>query len=90
MWPIRATDSSFSLTEERRIFSLRSSILDEARCFKASKEGRRKPEDFLVISSIWHSCEAVACRVEWLVLPRFFERGAQALSVEGSSVPYMA
>ena len=53
MWPIRATDSSFSLTEERRIFSLRSSILDEARCFKASKEGRRKPEDFLVISSIW-------------------------------------
>ena len=53
MCPIRATDSSFSLTEERRIFSLRSSILDEARCFKASKEGRRKPEDFLVISSIW-------------------------------------
>ena len=53
MWPIRATDSSFSLTEERRIFSLRSSIFDEARCFKASKEGRRKPEDFLVISSIW-------------------------------------
>ena len=75
MWPIRATDSSFSLTEERRIFSLRSSILDEARCFKASKEGRRKPEDFLVISSICPACEAANARRVSFV-PQFLERAA--------------